>query len=357
MASSNTALWRALSEFRTKSISQTLEELLTSSINIPEGIRSTASTSHQNLRKFLQEECERDSGFPPILKAVDCDFLGGSFARHTKTWPLDDIDIYLPLDGANLFYYMNGAVLPYTVASDGLAWNPLLTARWANGSWVSSSKLVEGFASVLRRRFPQTKIKPDGQAVAVQTTLGASSASDGLGYDIVPCFYLSPNEQGQSGFYLIPDGRGSWIRTNPRYDEAVADLLQKDHNRLFRKTVKLLKYWNAEQLNGTLRSYFIELTIARAFWDKGCKSESISTLSYGVALAFWALQQAVTRGVQEPWLSGAPSVHPGVVPAGSAIELKSASDLACAAWEDEKESRMASAAAKWKGVFGDRFPE
>lgn len=357
MASFDTAVWRVLSEYRAKSISQSFEDLLTSSINIPEGIRTTASTSHQNLRKFLQEECERDSSFPPILKTADCDFLGGSFARHTKTWPLDDIDIYFPLDGANLFYYMNGAVLPYTVASDGLAWNPLLTPRWANGSWVSSSKLIDGFSSVLKRRFPQTKVKPSGQAVTVQMTHGASSASDGLGYDIVPCFSLSSNQQGQGRFYLMPDGRGSWIWTNPRYDEAVADLLQKDHNKLFRKAVKLLKYWNAEQLNGKLNSYFIELAVARAFWDKGCNRESIYALSYGVALAFWAVQRAVARGVQDPWLSGAPPVHPGDVPAGSVIMLKSATDLACAAWEDEKASRMVSAAAKWKCIFGDRFSD
>jgi hypothetical protein len=357
MANFDTALWRVLAEYRAKSVSQSFEDLLTSSINIPEGIRSTASGSHQNLREFLQEEYERDPGFPPILKTADCDFLGGSFARHTKTWPLDDIDIYFPLDGANLFYYLHGAVQPYTVASDGLAWNPLLTPRWANGSWVSSSKLIDGFATVLKRRFPQTKVKPNDQAVSVQMTQGASAASDGLGYDIVPCFSLSPNQQGEGRFYLMPDGRGSWIRTNPRYDGAVADLLQKDHNKLFRKAVKLVKYWNAEQLNGKLNSYFIELSVARAFWDKGCKRESISTLSYGVALAFWAVQQAVTRGVQDPWLSNAPPVYPGDVLAGRVTVLKSATDLACAAWEDEKASKMASAAAKWRRVFGDKFPD
>ncbi len=357
MASFDTAVWRFLSEYRAKSISQSFEDLLTNSINIPEGIRSTASTSHQNLREFLQEECGRDSSFPPSSRPRIVTFFGGSFARHTKTWPLDDIDIYFPLDGGNLFYYMNGAVLPYSVATDGLAWNPLLTPRWANGSWVSSSKLIDGFASVLKRRFSQTKVKPSGQAVTVQMTHGASSASDGLGYDIVPCFSLSPNQQGECRFYLMPDGRGGWIRTNPRYDGVVADMLQEDHNKLFRKTVKLLKYWNAEQLNGKLNSYFIELTIARAFWDKGCKRESISTLPYGVALAFWAVQQAVTRGVQDPWLSDAPPVYPGDVLAGGLVVVKSATDLACAAWEDEKASRMASAAAKWRRVFGDRFQD
>jgi hypothetical protein len=357
MSGINTELWQSLLEYRAKGVSQCFEELLTSSINIAEGIRSTASTSQQNLRKFLQDECKSDSGFPPVLAIADRDFLGGSFDRHTKTWPLDDIDIYLPLDGAKLSYYEHGAVLPYTVASDGMAWNPLLTPRWANGPWVSSSKLVEGFAAVLKRRFPHTKIKPKGQAVSVQMTQGANAVSDGLGYDIVPCFSLSSHHQNELGFYLMPDGHGGWIRTNPRYDAAIADLLQKEHNGLFRKVVKLLKYWNAEQLSGKLSSYFIELVIAKTFWDKGCKREPISVLSYGVALAFWAVQQAVLCGVQEPWVANAPPVYPGEVLAGNVITLRAATDLACAAWDDEQASRMASAAAKWKRIFGPRFPD
>jgi len=143
----------------------------------------------------LQDECERDSGFPPVLRAEDSDFLGGSFARHTKTPPLDDIDIYVPLDGANLTYFVRGAAQPYTVLTDGLAWNPLLAPRWANGQYVSSTKLIEGFTAVLKRRFPQTTIRPGGQAVSIQMTHGQTPASDGLGYDVVPCFSLKPSSR------------------------------------------------------------------------------------------------------------------------------------------------------------------
>lgn len=112
MASRSFDILQFLSEYRPKSVSQSFGDLLTNSINIREGIRTIASTSQQNLREFLQGECERDSSFPPVLRTVDNDFLGGSFARHTKNRPLDDIDIYLPLDGANLFYYEHGVICP-----------------------------------------------------------------------------------------------------------------------------------------------------------------------------------------------------------------------------------------------------
>jgi hypothetical protein len=357
MASFNVDFLQFLSEYRAKSVSQSFEDLLTNSINIREGIRTIASTSQQNLREFLQSECERDPTFPPVLKKADNDFLGGSFARHTKNHPLDDIDIYLPLDGANLFYYEHGVITPYTVLTDGLAWNPLLTPRWAIGSYVSSTKLIDEFAVVLKRRFPQTNVKPNGQAVSVRMTHGEGLSSDGLGYDVVPCFSLSPHQECERQFYLMPDGKGGWMRTNPKVDAARADILQDNHNKFFRKVVKLLKYWNAEYLNGAIGSYFIELSIARVFWEKAVKSESIELLSYGVALAFWAVRQAVTKGSLEPWVANAPLVYPGTLLAGQRLMLNSDTDLASAAWEDEKAAKNASAAAKWKRVFGDKFPD
>ena len=103
-------------------------------------------------------------------------------------------------------------------------------------------------------------------------TQGASTNSDGLGYDVVPCFSLYPHQNNDREFYLMPDGRGGWIHTNPKVDANIADVLQENHHRLFRKVVKLLKYWNVEQLGSKLNSYFIELASARFFWDKAVKS-------------------------------------------------------------------------------------
>jgi hypothetical protein len=332
--------------------------MLTKDVNIREGIRSTASTSQQNLRDFLQSESERDPYFPRVLKRVDCDFIGGSFGRHTKIRPLDDIDIYVPLEGTNLYYQAsNGSRFPFTVLSDSAGWNPLLTPRWANGQLVSSFKLIDEFAAVLKRRFPQTKVRDGRQAVSVQMTHGETSTNDGLGYDVVPCFSLLPHHKDEQHFYLIADGKGGWVHTNPRIDDGTAKVLQDQHNQLFRKAVKILKYWNAERLDGGLNSYFVELSIARVFWDKAVRSDSVTTLSYGVALGFWAVQQALVRGSQEPWLRGAQPVYPGALALGRRVSLKGATDLACAAWEDEKANSLVSAVAKWKQIFGEKFPD
>src|SRR3989338_5525256 len=114
-----------------KSVNGSFEHLLDSSeINIPPGIRSKAGDSQNHLREFLEGQHKRDNSFPRLLSKNDNEFLGGSFARHTKDKPLDDIDVYFPLDGHNLFYIQNGIRLPYTVVSDNiLKENPLLSSR------------------------------------------------------------------------------------------------------------------------------------------------------------------------------------------------------------------------------------
>lgn len=274
------------------------EDLLTRQINIPSGIRSTAGRSQNHLRDFLAAESERDANFPRVLTNVDSDFLGGSFARHTKKWPLDDIDIYVPLDGYNLFYFQNGQTLPYTVQSDGnLFWNPLLSSvRWMNGPWVSSSKIVNEFARVLLRYYPrETEVRPNGECVSVRMSQGATANADGLGYDVVPCFSLKPYTSSEFEFYLVPDGNGGWQRTNPRLDNDVCEILHSYHNRLYRKVVKLIKYWNDVQLGGWFSSYYLEFAISNEFWNRKTQNSPIGSISEGLAAAFTAVARIGCR--------------------------------------------------------------
>src|SRR5262245_52227652 len=143
-----------LREGRALTVDGAFEKFLDKEINISKAMRHKASTSQQHIRDFLADEHDRDPFFPRLLS--DADFLGGSFARHTKVWPLDDIDIYFSIDGHGLIYTKRGWVQPYTIVSDDvLDDNPLLLdpRRWMKGNVISSRKLIDGFAEVLDRHY------------------------------------------------------------------------------------------------------------------------------------------------------------------------------------------------------------
>lgn len=352
-------LTRMLREAEARTVSGAFEQLIDKEINIPKGTREMASDSQNHLREFLSTECDRDITFPRVLSIQDSDFPGGSFARHVKNWPLDDIDVFLPLDGYNLLYLQNGLRLPYTVVSDGiLSGNPLLRARWMVGPSISSVKLINEFATVLRRHYPdETEVVPDGQAVSVRMKQGETQSGDGLGYDVVPCFSLKPDNSSELPFYLIPDGADGWIRTNPRYDQTVSDHLHKKNKKAFRKVVKLLKFWNTERLDGVLSSYYIELTVARIFLEKNGANVIVNPVSFGVALGFWALNQAVEKGNQASWIIGAPPVTPGDLTLSQKQSLLTAKMGAHGAWNLEQANKQAAAIQAWCKVFGPKFPE
>ncbi|MEK6776176.1 MAG: hypothetical protein AABY87_04745 [bacterium] len=352
-----TDLLQVLGEVKTKNVSNTFEQFLDKEINISKGIRSLASVSQNHIRDFLASECKRDFTFPRVLSIADSDFLGGSFARHAKIWPLDDIDIYLPLDGLDLFYIQNGLRLPYTVISDNvLKTNPLLNRRWMNGSLISSVKLINEFAAVLRRHYPkETGVRSNGEAISVRMSQCATKTGDGLGYDVVPCFLLKPFNAGELPFYLMPDGNDGWLRTNPKIDAEISDQLHADNNKTFRKVVKLIKYWNAKSLGGTLNSYYIELAVARVFLEKNKIGENIRSISFGVALGFWALDRAVQQGNQIAWISNAPHAEPGQLNSLNRILLSMAVSNARSAWDLERQGNEGGAIQAWAKVFGDAF--
>lgn len=348
------------SETRALTIAGAFSTFLEANINITRGTRSRASTSHNHLREFLADEAYRDEYFPRVLSVEDSDFLGGSFARHTKIWPLDDIDIYFPLDGMGFNYFVDGSVQPYTVVSDDVVdVNPLLTGgvRWMDGPYLSSKKLINGFAKVLRRHYPDTTtVRRVGEAINVRLTVGEGENNDGFGFDVVPCFSVKPQNAWEQHFYLIPDGEDGWIKTNPRYDKEMSDQLHRANARTLRRGVKLFKWWNDKFLGGAVASYYAELAVMLAFDQKnrlGCTIESVSAAT---TLAFRAVRDAARLGDQQPLVVGAPMVERGDIDSNDMQLLNEAADQANLAWNHERSGHNADAIKAWSKLFGDDFP-
>jgi hypothetical protein len=336
-------------------INSAFDKFLADYLNIPASTRSDASTSQQHIREFLKEECVRDATFPPVLEKGDTDFISGSFGRHTKVWPLDDIDLFFPLDGGGLYYFRNGVVTPNAVATDGdVMFNVLLGPRWASRDRISSTRLVSEFRAVLSRHYSRSEVSADGEAVTVQLTLGANDESDGLNFDVVPCFRLDPHD-GSNSFYLIPDGRDGWKHTNPRLDESVCEALQKYNEGRYRKVVKLVKYWNDLYFEEAFTSYYVELALANHFSALMNSGRRMVSVSGGVMIAFDALKAAKLRGdIPSPVAFAAPVKTP-TLNSDQDLKLTSAVELSAAAFADESAGRGEQAISRWKKIFGEAF--
>ena len=334
--------------------------LLDTKINIGQGVRSRASRSQTSLRDLLRGENGRDSGFPRILQSVDSDFLGGSFDRHVKVWPLDDIDVFFPIDGSGLYYTEHGQQSRFHVRTDNSTLlNPLYSdnvSRWTKpDGTISSAKLLSGFKAVLERRYPNTKVAIDGQAINTQFSIDSSNESDGLGFDIVPCFSLFDSYGMEPDIYVIPDGTGGWISTNPRLDKVVSTNLQANNERCHRPSVKLVKYWNKTQLSSKISSYYIELAISRDLESRNARGETVTRISEAVALGFQAVSSALQIGDLQPRIRQAPMVEDGAVTHSEKSAVAAVARIANLALAYENQGDEENAISCWEIVFNDSF--
>lgn len=334
--------------------------LLDTKINICQGVRSRASRSQSSLRDLLRGENGRDSGFPRILQSVDSDFLGGSFDRHVKVWPLDDIDVFFPIDGSGLYYSENGLRSRFHVRTDdSTLLNPLYSdtvSRWTKpDGTISSAKLLSGFKAVLKRRYSNTTVAIDGQAINTQFLIDATNESDGLGFDVVPCFSLFDSYGIEPDIYVIPDGNDGWISTNPRLDKAVSTNLQANNEQCHRPSVKLVKYWNKTQLSSKISSYYIELAVSRDLETRNARGETATRISEAVALGFQALSNSLQSGELQPRIRQAPLVEDGAVTHSEKNAVAAAAKIASLALAYENQGDEENAIACWEVVFNDSF--
>ncbi len=210
---------------------------------------SQASTSHTYIRDLLTNKSEYDATFP---RFVDGDFISGSYGRGTKTPPLDDIDVMMPIDGTGFSPIRNGQPWSATVRSSGKLGNPLLDQLSPNGL-LSSRRVMEIFHEGIKESYPNSTVAKDGQAINVWLE------SYSLGIDIVPCFHVVPLD-GSQDVYYIPTGSNSegWTMTNPKVDQKILDALHERHDKKLKPVIKLIKVWNGLKNAHRINAYHLE---------------------------------------------------------------------------------------------------
>lgn len=303
----------------------------------------TARRSRDYLQDQIKAIASKDDYFPRLYGAFE---HFGSFARKTKIQPLDDIDLMVLLSGKNtrvdyLTSYTYGLKV---MDSTSVLW------RYTNGDgYVSSIKVLNKFKGSLSSvsNYRKAEIKRNG--VAVVLSLGSYEWV----FDIVPAFPVT-SSQGGTDCFLIPNGSGQWMKTDPRHDQTALTDANVYHNSNLIPLLRLMKYWNVRHYNTSrLRSYHFETLVLNGMRYQAC----ITSMRHSLPTAFTQLAAQVLSSCPDPKGLG-PNLDEGMSWETRSKVNKAAITMAqYAQWALEEEQKgNHKEAIKWWGYIFHDFP-
>lgn len=308
-------------------------------VDLPAELTASARAS----RDFLYEQIKGLSG-SSILSGTTVSF--GSFARRTKMRPLDDIDCLAIIDcGKTTESYYSGYVYNIMVTDRYAALAPYAdTSGYVNSTMVLNAvkKALESVS-----QYSKSEIGRNGSAVVLNLK------SYQWAFDVVPACGVSGN--GQTKYYLIPDGSGKWKRTDPRIDAKRAIDANAKHAGNFLTATRLLKYWNRRTHKPRLSSYYFETLLT----NEALESAKYGDLQAALEDLLWGVRQRVLNSCQDPKGLG-PNLDADV----DYDTKRKVQDAAAGAWHLAREAisleasdKHKEAIGRWRSIFGPAFPD
>lgn len=326
-------VWGAFKKFREDTVDLNSDEA------------DTARASRNYLFEQLKILARDNPGFPRLYG----DYLSfGSFARKTKIQPLDDIDILLILKclGAKVFQSPVSNFKYRLKLTD--KHDPLSIFSDEYG-YVNSTKVLNRIKIHLSSvsNYKQSEIKKTMQAV----TLNLKSYP--WVFDIVPAVPVA-DSFGKTDCYLIPDGWGDWIRTDPRSDSNNITEISLNHPGKLLPIIRILKYWNMRTHKPRLSSYYFETLAIKVFQY----AEPITDFPKAVKYFFDNCPSYLKRSCPDPKGLG-PNLDAGL---DSSIKEKVAKAMSEATtWAGyalmyDEQLKSDDAIYWWQCIFGSEFP-
>lgn len=240
-------------------------------------------------RDFLIEQIFKIAAvkraFPSLF---DNHMFYGSFARRTKIHPLDDIDLLLAINSTEIEIF---TIAPYKYAIRPKLSNHHLMDYVNTSGYISSLSIQNRLRDQLSDvpQYEQATIKKNNVAVVLKLK------SYPWAFDIVPAFPIY-NWLNILDYYLIPDGKGYWIRTDPRKDQVLITRVNQWQNELLLPIVRLIKYWNRIHTPSINSSYYLETLAIRAL-----EFESpVVSIADGLAKVFTSLEHSLLGTCPDP---------------------------------------------------------
>jgi hypothetical protein len=316
-----------------------------------------ARESQDYLFDQIKRLARNNSNFPKIESGNP--FMNfGSFARKTKIRPLDDIDFLVILDRSNTAVEIN-SLYPYTYNLKFIKPSiyfastlPSMTLeQFADSSgYINSTRLLNrikvDLSSVTNYK------EADSHKMESAVTFKLKSYS--WNYDIVPAIRVY-DIFGNTAYFLIPDGKGYWIATNPRLDNFSTTAVNRKYEGSFLGILRLLKYWNGIPYHKQrLPSYYFETLVIKVFE----RIPRISNLPQAVKVFFDICPFYLKLPCPDPKNLG-PNLDAKVdeLCKENVIKaMKSASISAEEALRYESSSNHKYAIERWQRIFGYKFP-
>jgi hypothetical protein len=285
-----------------------------SRLELNEREQKNASDRQQEVRKYL------DTKF-----GIERSFLTGSYARHTKTKPLKDIDIFFELKESEKDYHSKAPTV-----------------------------VIDDFHGALAIEYGKNAVRKQSRSVNVDFGV-VIDADDNTDYrivsvDVVPAFADGDN-------YEIPDtDSGKWIETNPEVHATKATAAHQAYSNEWKGLVRMIKYWNNNLRHGekpVKPSFLIEVMALQCLyggWQGRFDYEIQGFLSTLADRIFdeWpdpaGLGPAISNGMDTSMKQCARE------------HLAAASREASVAINNARQGRNGEALRAWRALFGPKFP-
>jgi hypothetical protein len=268
-----------------------------------------ASRRQKDVRARIQTEFD-----------VSTDFLTGSYARHTKTKPLKDVDIFVVLGPGEAYRKKE---VP--------------------------ARMLSAVAACLTKEYGDGRVRPDRRCVTVTFDKPNPTAQEDakvLSVDVVPAF-----ETGKH--YAIPDARlNAWISTNPEVHAEMATSKNTELDSNWVPLEKMIKGWNRNVGEPIKPSFLIEVMAL------GLVDAPFNSFPDEIRRFFAAASSSIATTWPDPAGLG-PNVSDEMSAAActvAATALRNAEMLATTAHRAEQRGRNGEALSIWREIFGRYFP-
>jgi hypothetical protein len=278
-----------------------------------------------------------ETSFDQFYDAIN---LGGDH-RSTANGRRDDIVAKLGKSFDIIEFFSTGSIPKFTALKDHADLDVMVALHWSKHI---KDKTPAQVIQLVRDALAQwrTGVRKNGQAVTLTYTTWPN-------VDVVPVYQTKSGDVVQH--YNVPDiNRGIWIPARPKQFAATIEDKSTECGYNFRRIIKMMKHWNRIH-SDYLQSYHIEVLALKA-------------LSGNLDETPWKVFQFFKDA--QGWLAG--PVHHDTGFADEYLSwndrqevlqrFKTAEELARAAWYSTHGTNTdhEAAIAKWRQIFGDKFP-